>query len=248
MPRPQMPRPQMPPADDLPDPAHFAMPPPDGAALPLLGLTVLAVEDSRYACDALRLMCQRSGARLRRADSIAAALAHLQLYRPDVVVVDLGLPDGRGEDLIRSLIRDSRAVILGTSGDPDGRIAALAAGAAGFLDKPLPGLAAFQAAVLAHFPGTPALSAPDGGQIQPDPLALADDLAQAVQTLEAGPGPAERAWLRGFLSGLARQSGDASLAAASRRLGEPGTAAGSIACILRDHIARASAFAPGPAR
>jgi CheY-like chemotaxis protein len=237
----------MPRPDALPDPALFATPVPGRAALPLQGLTLLAVEDSRYACDALRLMCQRSGARLRRADSIAAAQAHLRLYRPDVVVVDLGLPDGRGEDLIRSIVRDSRAVILGTSGDPDGRIPALAAGAAGFLDKPLPGLATFQAAVLAHFPGAGPMPLPDAGQMQPDPLSLADDLAQAVQVLEAGPGPAERAWLQGFLSGLARLSGDTTLAAAAHGLGDAGLPLSRVAGLLRAHIARASAFTPGPA-
>jgi len=216
---------------------------PRAPLLPLQGLTLLLVEDSRYASDALRLMCQRSGARLRRAGSIAAARAHLRAYRPDLAIVDLGLPDGRGEGLIRSLARAGHFPVLGTSGDPDGRRHALAAGADGFLDKPVPGLAAFQSAVLALIPG--AAPAAAGGAVTPDPLALADDLVRAAAVLEAGPGPAERAWARGFVAGLARLTDDATLAAASRRLDGGGMAPASVAALLRDRAARAAAFASG---
>ncbi|MES2144049.1 MAG: response regulator [Pseudomonadota bacterium] len=112
--------------------------PPAGTGLPLQGLTLLAVEDSRFAADALRLFAQRSGARLRRADSLTTARSHLGVYRPDAVLIDLGLPDGRGEDLIADLAqRPARpGLILGMSGDPTARDAAMGAGADAFVEKP----------------------------------------------------------------------------------------------------------------
>ncbi|NJM81243.1 MAG: response regulator, partial [Tabrizicola sp.] len=104
-------------------------------------MTILAVEDSRFASDALRLICQRAGARLRRAENIERAEIYLTTATPDVALIDLGLPDGRGEDLIRDLAPPSglRPVVLGMSGDPAGRGRALAAGAVGFLENPSPG-------------------------------------------------------------------------------------------------------------
>lgn len=240
MPRPDAPslnNPGLPP--DVP--SAFAMP---GAAssLPLRGLTVLAVEDSRYTCDALRLMCQRSGARLRRAEGIAGAETHLRLYRPDVVIVDLGLPDGRGEDLIARLsAKGSGPLILATSGDPAGRGPALGAGAAAFLEKPLPGLQAFQSLILSHLPDArlrgPAFDGA-GGQAG-DPLALRDDLRQAQIRLRADPGPEERVWLAGFLTGLARQSGDKALMQAAGRLRGGGRADPTLAGLLCQRIALA---------
>ena len=47
------------------------------AERPLLGLTILVVEDSRFASEAMRLLCLASGARIRRADSLRSARRHL---------------------------------------------------------------------------------------------------------------------------------------------------------------------------
>lgn len=158
------------------------------ASLPLLGHTVLLVEDSRFACEAVRLLCLKSGARIRRADSIMHAKQHLRVYRPSVVIIDLGLPDGAGEELIEEL-HESRPrvdVLLASSGDRYGEERAIAAGADGFLAKPITSLAEFQVAILEHLPydrrpkGPRALS---DEVVIPDPIALQDDLALIADAL-----------------------------------------------------------------
>ncbi len=208
---------------DPPLPPGFALPNlAAGSELPLQGVTILAVEDSRYACEALRLMSQRAGARLRRADTLAAARAHLRVYRPDVVIIDLGLPDGRGEGLIRELAmaRLRPLAVLGTSGNPDGRGSALAAGAEGFLDKPLESFAEF-CTVLRRFLPRLAPALVEDAAIHPDPLALQDDLLRAAAALSAGPDAAGRRYLAGFLLGVARHAHDSALARAARDAGTP---------------------------
>ncbi|MGQ0567505.1 MAG: response regulator [Gemmobacter sp.] len=188
---------------------------------PLAGLTVLAVEDSRFACDALRLMCQRLGARLRRAETLAAAAAHLRTYRPDAVLVDLGLPDGPGTGLIAQLatLGPARPLVIGMSGEDGAEGLALAAGAAGYLAKPLHGLAAFRDALIAHLPDRAWLGTspvrPADALPAPDALALRDDLVRAAACLaHAGPGPTR--YVAGFVAGLARETRDAELARAAR--------------------------------
>ncbi len=224
------------------------------AERPLLGLTVLAVEDSRFACEAMRLMCLHSGARLRRADSLRAARRHLRAYRPTAVIVDHGLPDGSGLELIRGLSgRFPRVpVLLATSGDATAEGAALAAGADGFLLKPIESLSAFQNAVLAALPPgarpvEPPAPAPD--RIAPDPLALRDDLAHAAEMLGSGAEGAALDYLAQFLSGLARASHDAPLRAAAEALGRDRLAGrktrapvSRINALVRDRLAAGTAF------
>lgn len=174
--------------------------------LPLRGLTLLVVEDSRFACDVLRLICGRSGARLRRAETLAGARAFLANHHPDVVIVDLGLPDGRGEDLIADLAARGLPV-LGTSGDPEGRGPALASGAGGFLDKPIPSVAAFQHLILDLLGVAGDVHCPTPDAPAADPLAFHDDLARA-SGLIAG---ADSSYATGFLRGLGRAAGDRAL-------------------------------------
>lgn len=237
------------PAPDLPLPAAGPELPPlflpspiaqaAGGGLPLHGLTLLVVEDSRFACDALRLLCQRSGARMRRAETLQAARAHLKVYRPDMVIIDLGLPDGRGEGLIRELAlqQPGAPVILGSSGDPAGRATALAAGAAGFLEKPLESLAVFQQALLRHLPGRPALR-PDPSEppVIPDPLALSDDLTRAARLIAANPDPGQRRYVAGFVGGLARSAHDTALEQAASSAGAESDGLARLAGLLSNRL------------
>ncbi|QCO57230.1 response regulator (plasmid) [Pseudorhodobacter turbinis] len=212
-----MPYPQGPfPAKPMPEGPGFAHLY-DRVALPLAGVTLLAVEDSRFASEALRLLCQRSGARMRRAETLAAARRHLAVYRPDVVLVDLGLPDGNGADLIRELTRGQGlgSLVLAISGDPDGWSQAVRAGAAGFLEKPLQSLAAFQKMILTHLQGQSGLvPRADDKPIQPDPQALQDDLLHAADLIAQGDENPRR-YVVDFVSGIARSSNDTALACAA---------------------------------
>ncbi len=207
---------------DTTDPFKPTYPTPT-AVRPLLGLTVLVIEDSRYACEAMRLLCLRSGARIRRADTLRAARRHLQVYRPSVAIVDLGLPDGDGADLIRDLAAAPHRpdVILGTSGDPGGEAAAMDAGADGFMPKPVLALAAFQDAILAHLPveRRPAGPRPvPDDVVEPDPLAYRDDMAHVADVMEEENDARTLDYVAQFLTGVARSADDTDLAMAAEAL------------------------------
>ena len=215
----------------------LAMPP---GSLPFAGLTALLVEDSRFASEGVRLMWRRGGGRLRRAETIALARLHWQTYRPDVVIVDLGLPDGRGEDLIRELSQRGGdrnwgrpAVILGLSGDPDGRALAMAAGACDFIEKPLPGFAQLQRLIEHHLPRIGAHGGADGEETvaeasASDGLGLRDDLLQVHRLLQQSVSDGARNYIARFLISLARTAGDQDL----QQLGEAFTSGAVTPCAL----------------
>lgn len=224
------------------------------AARPLLGLTILVVEDSRFACEAMRLLCLRSGARIRRADCLASARRHLQVYRPSVVIVDMGLPDGSGETLIAELDRANPrvGVLLGISGDDCLGPEAIDAGADGFLAKPVQSLSAFQEAILAHLPKERQPAGPrviNEETVQPDLMAFQDDMAHAADVLSVGEDPQTLDYVAQFLSGVAHSANDHVLHKAALDLAETrarGRPAASHAAILaglvQERLARKQAI------
>jgi response regulator RpfG family c-di-GMP phosphodiesterase len=220
------------------------------AERPLLGLTVLVIEDSRYACEAMRLLCLRSGARIRRADCMRAARRHLQVYRPSVVIADLGLPDGNGIDLIQELSRAQNRVdaILAISGDTHLAPDAIAAGADGFIEKPLTSLAQFQQSVLSVLPPDrqpKGVRAVVDETVEPDEIAYQDDMAHIADVLDDSGDSVTLDYVAQFLGGVARSASDtaleqAALALAKKRaLGQPAeTERATIAGLVQNRLSQ----------
>lgn len=202
----------------------------------LFAVTILLVEDSRSASEAIRLYAAESGARVRRADSLNAASRHLAVYRPNVVIVDLGLPDGDGTELIRHLASASTplSAIVALSGHERAswQAEAMAAGAAACLEKPIPSLRSFQEAVLSVLPDAESRRRPDERELllagrATVRAALEEDLRRARgllgDALPAGDGETV-AYCAQFLQSVGEMLGDLDLAVAARGAG---TAAGA---------------------
>lgn len=197
---------------------------------------MLLVEDSRLAAEAIRLICRRAGIRLRRAETLASAAMHLKVYRPDIALIDLGLPDGSGLELIAALAEKEGQTgrIVAISGDPTLEVAAREAGADAFLLKPvsmtqhlteLTGSAVHPGADLPAIDR--ALGLLDGAfradrNQGADPLALRDDL-RMVRDLLLGPHePARLRYAGQFLASVGRSLHDDDLAQAAQTAGTLG--------------------------
>ena len=73
---------------------------------------VLVVEDDAGIRRVLRTLLDAEGYRVAEASTGARALIEAQGHRPDLAIVDLGLPDGDGQDVVRGIRRLSSIPIL----------------------------------------------------------------------------------------------------------------------------------------
>lgn len=121
-------------------------------ATPTSGAHVLLVEDDLATRRSVAANLSAHGYQIAEAGGVADALRSWEANRPDVILLDLGLPDADGTDLIRRVRRDSTTPILvltARDAEPD-KVEALEMGADDYVTKPfgLPELRARIGAVL----------------------------------------------------------------------------------------------------
>lgn len=122
---------------------------------------VLIIEDDPTIRHFVRLTLSAEGHEVFEADSVHRGLIEAGTRRPDVVVLDLGLPDGDGVALIRELRTWSAVpvVVLSARSAEADKIAALDAGADDYLVKPFGAgelMARMRAQLRRHLHQTPA--------------------------------------------------------------------------------------------
>ncbi len=102
------------------------------------GGRVLFVEDEPQLLRAMRITLHAKGYEVRTAVDGGHALSEAAAHPPDIVVLDLGLPDMDGIDVIRGLREWTSVPIIVLSGRTSGqdKIASLDAGADDYITKP----------------------------------------------------------------------------------------------------------------
>src|SRR5664279_6474913 len=99
---------------------------------------ILIVEDEAEIRRFVRMSLSAEGFEVIEADSVQRGLIEAGTRRPDLVVLDLGLPDGDGIELIRDLRAwsDMPVLVLSARTAEADKINALDAGADDYLVKP----------------------------------------------------------------------------------------------------------------
>jgi two-component system KDP operon response regulator KdpE len=100
--------------------------------------TILIVDDEPPIRRFLRTSLAAQDYRVVEADTGAAALLRIAEERPDLIVLDLGLPDIDGIELIRQIrgAVETPIVVLSVRDDEKGKVEALDLGASDYVTKP----------------------------------------------------------------------------------------------------------------
>ena len=100
--------------------------------------TALVIDDEPQIRRLLRILLEQEQYRALESDSGRRGLSEIALRRPDVVLLDLGLPDMDGMVVLERLRQWSRVpvLVLSVRDGPEDKVAALDAGADDFVTKP----------------------------------------------------------------------------------------------------------------
>lgn len=102
--------------------------------------TVLVIEDDSLICKLLQVVLKHHGHDVRIAESYAAGSEAIENSNPALIILDLGLPDGDGLDLLRRLRSDMHndvpVLVLTAFRQEDKAVRAFQLGADDFVTKP----------------------------------------------------------------------------------------------------------------
>jgi two-component system KDP operon response regulator KdpE len=103
-----------------------------------LAAKVLVVEDEQQMLRFLRTALTAQGYAILEAGTARDAVVEATTHNPELILLDLGLPDGDGIDLTRKFREWTRVpiIVISARGREDDKVAALDAGADDYLTKP----------------------------------------------------------------------------------------------------------------
>jgi two-component system KDP operon response regulator KdpE len=101
-------------------------------------VNILVIEDEKEIRRFVRSALEAEGLRVYEAETLQRGLIEAGTRKPDLIILDLGLPDGDGMQLITDMRHWSTIpiIVLSARNDEEDKIAALDAGADDFLTKP----------------------------------------------------------------------------------------------------------------
>ncbi|HEY4972704.1 MAG TPA: response regulator [Steroidobacteraceae bacterium] len=104
----------------------------------LASRAVLVVEDEPQLRRVLRTLLELENFRVIEAENAERGLAEARNHKPDLLIVDLGLPDRDGTEVIVGVRSWSRVpiIVLSARSDESDKVAALEAGADDYITKP----------------------------------------------------------------------------------------------------------------
>jgi len=107
----------------------------------LLNKHIVVIDDTQSILNFLRISLEALGARFHGAATAAGGLALCESDRPDLIVLDLGLPDKEGLDLLPRLKNIDKegnipVIVLTVRNHQEDRERAKALGASAYITKP----------------------------------------------------------------------------------------------------------------
>ena len=109
--------------------------------MPINECDILVIDDSPGIRTFLNVSFGEEGARIHEAPNADMAIALFKSIRPDLVILDLGLPDRDGLDLLPDLCAEGNGhcppiIVLSVRNDTYSRTKAIERGASAYVTKP----------------------------------------------------------------------------------------------------------------